>query len=354
MALARKELESAFTHLRSLPFIRALRFRQAENGANQGDGGTLELTTQQGRYRLSVEISRSYLSESLVNAILSRAPDQVQRGHQRKGRTKSDEPRPRLLLARYIPARAGERFVESGISFVDDPGNVHLRLGSEYNWTVLGKREPIRLAETNRTTPATIQLLFQFAADPKSASWTVRDLARTTGISKTKVAQLRHQFSNERILSSKSEFRMTPGIADRLVSGYGQILRPKLVLGRYRYPDSSVDQFLARITETGRAQKIPYALTGGPAADTMQHFYHSADVPLFLDLAGPGILRALRLLPDRMGPVVLLKPFGDIVYWKEFDGRMVAPPWLVYTELLTSDDPRAREAAEELRRGFLQ
>ena len=37
-----------------------------------------------------------------------------------------------------------------------------------------------------------------------------------------------------------------------------------------------------------------------------------------------------------------------MVHWKEFDGRMVAPPWLVYAELLTGDDPRAREAAEEL------
>jgi hypothetical protein len=35
--------------------------------------------------------------------------------------------------------------------------------------------------------------------------------------------------------------------------------------------------------------------------------------------------RALRLLPDRTGPVVLLKPFGDLVYWREFEGKMVAP-----------------------------
>jgi hypothetical protein len=71
-------------------------------------------------------------------------------------------------------------------------------------------------------------------------------------------------------------------------------------------------------------------------------------------MAESSVQRALRLLPDRTGPVVLLKPFGAMVYWKEFDGRMVAPPWLVYAELLTSDDPRAREAAEELRRGFLE
>jgi hypothetical protein len=354
MVLAQKQLDRALNHLQSLPFIRGLHFRQKENDADQGHDGTLELKTPHGQYLLSVEIKRSYLSESLVNAILSRASGQAQSGRQSKRHTKSDELSPRLLLARYIPTRAGERFIEAGISFADDPGNVHLRLGSEYNWTVLGKREPPRLAETNRTTAATIQLLFQFAVDPKSASWTVRDLAGAAGISKTKVAQLRRQFIHERILSGKSELRMTPDIVDRLVSGYSQILRPKLVISRFRYPDSSIDEFLARLTETVRAKEIPYALTGGPAADAMQHFYSSPDVPLFLDLGGSDVQRTLRLLPDRGGPVVLLRPFGAMVYWKEFEGRMVAPPWLVYAELLTSDDPRAREAAEELRRGFLR
>src|ERR1700733_13698833 len=173
MPIARKEPGAALTHLRSLPFIRHVHLLPAGNNEDPEDDGTLELTTPHDRYRLSVEIKRSYLSDSMVNAILSRVPDQFQGRRQSKGRTKSDQSRPKLVLARYIPAGMGERFVEAGVCFADDPGNVHLRLGSEYNWTVLGKREPPRLPEAHRTTPATIQLLFQFAVNPKSASWTV-------------------------------------------------------------------------------------------------------------------------------------------------------------------------------------
>jgi hypothetical protein len=123
------------------------------------------------------------------------------------------------------------------------------------------------------------------------------------------------------------------------------------VLGRFRYQEPSVEQFVARLTNDAAAQKIPYALTGGPAADAMQHFYRSSEVPVFLDAEHH---RALRLLPDRTGPVVLLKPFGDLVYWREFEGKMVAHPWLVYSELLNGSDPRAREAAEQLRQEFLK
>ena len=341
MARARQEWDTPLAHLRSLPFIRGLHFDPAE--------ATVELMTPRGRHHLSVEVKRSYLDRSLVNAILSRAPE-VSSGQRRtKGTTAA-----RLVLARYIPAAVGEQFIAAGISFADEPGNVHLQLGADYNWTVLGKREPPRPADADRTTPATIQLLFQFATVPESAMWTVRDLAQAAGISKTKAALLVNQFRRERLLSSKSEFQVTPEIIDRLVAGYGQTLRPKLVIGRYRNPEPSIDPFLVRLSEEARTQKLQYALTGGPAADAMQRFYRGSEAPVFLAQPDTGVLRALRLLPDRTGPVVFLRPFGELVYWREVDGRMVAPPWLVYAELLASSDPRAKEAAEELRRGFLQ
>ena len=321
--------------------MRALHFDPASE--------TLELTTPRGRHQLSVEVKRSYLDRALVNAILSQASGGSARKRRTKGMTSA-----RIVLARYIPVSVGEQFIAAGISFADEPGNVHVKLGEDYNWTVLGKREPPRMADADRTTPATIQLLFQLATATNSATWTVRDLARAAGISKTKVALLLNQFRRERIIHGKSEFQVTPEIVDRLIAGYSQTLRPKLVVGRYRPPETSIDPFLMHLAEEARRQKLQYALTGGPAADVMQHFYRGAEAPVFLAHQESGVPRALRLLPDRTGPVVLLRPFGELVYWREFDGRMVAPPWLVYAELLVSKDPRAVEAAEEFRREFLR
>ncbi|MEO8598144.1 MAG: type IV toxin-antitoxin system AbiEi family antitoxin [Candidatus Solibacter sp.] len=341
MASERHEWDAPLAHLRSIPFIRELDFDSARK--------TIDLTTPRGRHRLSVEVKRSYLDRTLVNAILSHAPERS------SGKRRATNPTgSRFVLARYIPAAVGEQFIAAGISFADEPGNVHVELGEDYNWTVLGKREPPRPADAARTTPATVQLLFQLASAPQSATWTVRDLARAAGISKTKIALLLNQFRRERLLDGKSEFQITPEIIDRLVAGYGRTLRPKLVIGRYRPPEPSIDPFLERLSQEASTQKLRYALTGGPGADAMQHFYRGPEAPVFLAQADTAVLRVLRLLPDRTGPVVLLRPFGELVYWREFDGAMVAPPWLMYAELLVSSDPRAREAAEELRREFLQ
>ena len=75
---------------------------------------------------------------------------------------------------------------------------------------------------------------------------------------------------------------------------------------------------------------------------------------MFVSQWDRSIQQRLRLLPDRDGPVIALRAFGDVVYWREEGGHTVAPPWLVYAELLASDDPRAHEAADEFRREFLE
>jgi hypothetical protein len=296
-------------------------------------------------------VKRSYLDRSAVNAVIAQI--QSERKAAKKGR-KNVKHGETLLLAPYLAVPTAKSFIDAGISFADEVGNIHLALGYEYNWTVIGERKPPKPPESERMTPAAVELLFQFATNPESAGWTVRDLAAAVGLSKSKVAELRLQFAHEGIFAAHRGEKspgVTPEFRDRLISGYSQILRPKLLIGRYRYGEPSVDQFAARLSREATAQKIPYALTGGPAADAMQHFYRSDEVPIFLDAKWQ---RRLRLLPDRTGPVMLLKPFGNLVYWREFEGKMVAPPWMVYAELLTGSDPRAREAAEEFRQGYLK
>ena len=342
--------EPQLDQIRAVPFVRHLRLIPAKSG-DRNSNGVLEITTPRGKRRLPLIVKRSFLDRSMVNAVIGQIQGE-RKAAQGGGRTIANCET--LVLAPYLATPTAKSFIDAGISFADQVGNIHLALGDEYNWTVIGERRPPKPPQSARMTPAAVQLLFQFAAHPESANWTVRELAAAVGLSKSKVAELRLQFANERVFTAHGDERSPGGtreLGDRLVSGYNQILRPKLVLGRFRYQEPSVEEFVARLTHDAAAQKIPYALTGGPAADAMQHFYRSSEVPVFLNTEHQ---RPLRLLPDRTGPVVLLKPFGDLVYWREFAGKMVAPPWLVYAELLNAGDPRAREAAEEFRQEFLK
>ena len=144
----------------------------------------------------------------------------------------------------------------------------------------------------------------------------------------------------------------TNALSERLVLGYAQILRPKLTLGTFRPAEKTPESFLARLRKDV-PPGVRYSLSGGPAADLLQHFYHGPTVTLFLKPSSRAMVQELRLLPDREGPITILSAFGDLVFWEEREQHMLAPPWLIYAELMSSKDPRAHEAATELRREFL-
>jgi hypothetical protein len=59
------------------------------------------------------------------------------------------------------------------------------------------------------------------------------------------------------------------------------------------------------------------------------------------------------VLPDKNGPLILLRALGTVPFWKKIRRNIIAHPWLIYCELMYSSDPRAHEAAKQLKAEFL-
>lgn len=240
---------------------------------------------------------------------------------------------------------------------MDLAGNMHLALGDHYTRTILGCPEPMRTGPGRLLSPAVVQILFTFACSPESSSWTVRELASAAGVSKSKAADARRQLLSDGTLQSvagKYRFRDLKTIRDKLLTGYTQVLRPRLLVNRFRSPEANWEESIRRLPRALAAAGVKFALTGGPAADLLQHYYRGSEAPLFLSETSSAIFRELRLLPDQSGPVIALRAFGAPVFWRTVNEMPVAHPWLIYAELMDSADPRAHDAAEELRREFLE
>jgi hypothetical protein len=330
--------------LRNLPFVRGLKITSVQKGRDLEYDGKLEITTPHGRFQLVIEAKRSYLSRSTVSQLLAWL-----------NHLRTDHTQRVILLARHIPRQAAEALIEAKVNFVDDAGNVHLELGDAYNWTAIGIPALEPVSERRPASPAQLQLLFQFVTHPESVNWPVRRLESVAGISKSKAAQARLQMITEGLLTragKQYQLGSTSLLADRLILGYAQVLRPKLTLGTFRPWEKTAESFLARLRKEV-PPGIRYSLSGGAAADLLQHFYRGPEVTLFLKPSTRATTQQLSLLPDREGPITILSAFGELVFWKEREHHMVAPPWLIYAELLNSKDPRAHEAAGEFRRKFL-
>jgi hypothetical protein len=258
------------------------------------------------------------------------------------------------LLARYIPRPSAERLIQAGVNFLDQAGNMHLVLGQNYERTIVGNKENNAPKEGRRISPAIAQLMFTFATKEQAAGWSVRQLAEASGLGKSNVAKVRQQLVDRGVLRKSEhgfDIRDKSRLQEELLRGYELALRPKLLIGRFRYADSGLDEMLA--SEAIADLSIRWSVTGGPAAHALQRFYRGLELPIFVDSFPDQLRRRLRIIPDKSGPLIFLRSFGDVSFWRETEPFPLAPPWLIYSELMYSSEPRAHEAAEEIKREFL-
>jgi len=342
MTATRKQLSTYLDKLRALDFIEGVEFSSdSKRNAPEVDG-ILSVETPKGKYILLVEFKSSYLGRTHINALIAQSKEYAEK-----------QRAPLLLLARYLPAPSAEKLADAGVNFLDRAGNIHLTLGKNYGRTVIGRRELQKDAEPKVMTAAKAQILFTIAAYEQAPSWTVRQLAEASGVSKSNVAKLRKQLVEEGILTRTFRFRDGQKLEGQLLRAYEQALRPKLLINRFRAAKSSSEQLSQKIRKTFAESSLKWSLTGGPAAFELQRFYKGPETPMFVESLPEATVRELRVLVDRNGPLIFLTAFGTVPFWKEVDGNTIAHPWLIYSELMYSSDPRAHEAAEQLKAEFL-
>ncbi|HEX7126405.1 MAG TPA: type IV toxin-antitoxin system AbiEi family antitoxin [Thermodesulfobacteriota bacterium] len=306
----------------------------------------VKLRTPRRTFTLALEVKRTYLDQVLTNAIIAEHRAMLERHRL-----------PLLLAARYIPPPTGERLAEAGVNFVDRPGNVHLALGDDHHVLLLGRREPAREPTARRVGPALVQLLFALLAEPAAAAWPIRPLAEAAGIGKTAAATGRERLVRLGILAGGRRRPCRVVDHDRLVDeflgGYANVLRPHLLIGRFRTTERDPDRLIRGVAAAAERAEVPVALTGSAGAYALDRFYRGEEITLLVGAFTPALQRSLRLVPDREGPVTLLRAFGTRWAWRATGGVTVAHPWLIYAELLCQGDPRGLEAAEQMRHNYL-
>jgi hypothetical protein len=339
------DLAGYLDHLRALPFVRDLRIDwETERGGRQVDG-VVTLRTPRRTFKLGLEVKRTFLDRAATSGLIAE--------HLRLQRERR---LPLLLAARYVPRPTGDRLVEAGVNLVDRAGNIHLRLGDDHHVLVLGRRDAQPVPMARRPSPALIQLLFVLLADDASAGWPVRAVAEAAGIGRTAAATARQRLVAEKVLQyQRGTYRVVnrKRLADQFVDGYNRVLRSNLLVGRFRAPERSPELLLEHFGRLAKRADLIWAVTGGQGAYALQHFYRDDQIHVFSATLPAESQRELRLVPDREGPIALLRVFSRYCAWRQVGDVWVAHPWLIYAELLHDGEPRALEAADQLREEYL-
>lgn len=266
---------------------------------------------------------------------------------------------PILLVTYYCPRAVADELVKAGVNFVDLAGNAHLK--TPRFWLYLHGRKPTpMLARAVRgekgvlAGAAALRVIYALLARP-GEEWRMRDLAGKAGVALGWTNQIVQALRTEGIVRQTKRrgpaavLRRRP-IFDRWVTDYGAVLRPHLALGTYAPVDGTVDDVVTRIPKGEPFEGKRVALGGTWGADALTHFYRGLRLVIHIEPPQQRWLRPLRIVPDERGTVTLLAPVAPIM-WEDViptAAGPVAPPLVLYAELLADPDPRARELAQQL------
>ncbi len=333
-----ENLSPFFDRLHQLPYVLQVGIKASPR---LHPSRTVELRTRGGKFNFALEVRRSHLSTTMTNALISLARPA----------------RPLMLFARYISRPTGERLTSAGINFVDEVGNLHITLSENHHTLILGKKDRRAEPEHKRVGAATVQVLFVFLAKADAIACSVRDLARLAGVSKTASADARQRLVTEGILHDSGTKRFRIGesklLRERFLEGYPRVLRPQLFIGRYRSQERDPERFVERFAHYALQHNVDWALTGAAGAAELDRFYRGDETVIFIGDPSDAVPRQMALVPDRNGPITLLRLFSPLIVFPRSEGMPTAHPWLLYAELLLHSEPRALEAAEEIRTRYI-
>jgi hypothetical protein len=330
-----REVAPYLAHLKALPFVRNAAFK-----TSLVDDGSLRLATPTRAYDLPVEIKRTHLSQATAEHIVA------SRG-KRKGL---------LVLAPAVGRELAELFAEHHVNFVDLAGNCFVQLGNSYLAKVQGQRAVSRPASEKSLRGPAYRVLFALLAEPSLVNGTARALATAAGgVSPQTANDVRARLlALGIVLKRRAGLSWNPGhrqqALDMFLNGFPTLMST-FVIGRYRAKQH--DTKLLEESLSPRLAKIgEWRWGGGAGAQRLTGFYRGERTLVYFREPDVDAIKSLPLIADSSGDVVLMRAPGPLAF--EGPNDEVVHPLLVYADLLMEGHDRAREAAAEVHRRFLE
>lgn len=207
------------------------------------------------------------------------------------------------------------------------------------------KPEPNYEGSRNLMTPAILKIILCLLSLPDAINWTVRKVAETADVSVGSVQRSFQILKKHSFVFSTGKGRFLKNrhsLLDIWVQGYNMVIRPRYFLGKASFRENILKQTL---NEELYSLPSGYIWGGEPAVYIKDKFLR----PEFFSIFTSGTYRDAC-----MDCAVIPRPTGNIEILKKFwsdrlsDNTRFAPVFVVYAQLMGSDDSRCIEAARRL------
>ncbi|HYV84345.1 MAG TPA: type IV toxin-antitoxin system AbiEi family antitoxin [Patescibacteria group bacterium] len=326
--------------LRDLPFVdKALLLPGSEPDA-RGRDGRIRIITPFTTREFDLEVKRTHLTRGTVDGVLAQAA--------RRGQ------RPWILFAPHVGRPLGQYLNEQRVNYVDVAGNCRLQIDRRHMALIEG-RPPERAAGQGRGIGAPgFRILFALLVKPGLLDAPVRQVAEAAGVATATAANRLTQLRKDGLVDQRPNVRVLTAprrMLDLWLKGYETLVRPKLLIGRFRTEEQN-PRATEHLVEKALRRDTKWAFGAGAAAHRMTGYYRGPETVVHVQHANIDVAKRLHALRAEDGPLTLIQAPGPVAF--ESVVPHTVAPLLVYTELILAGDKRAREAATEIERKYLR
>lgn len=249
-----------------------------------------------------------------------------------------------LLTDKYYP-NLYKALTDSGVNYADETGRIHLKAKG----IRVFKEGTRNLAVTPQGRPNTytlpaLKIIFHLLNKEWNTLGTYRELGDIGNTSLGNVNKIMNKLKDEGfIVSTKNEMKLNKKekLFEVWVREYNQVMRPKLLVGNYRFSESVNTREWKKLK-----LKNGNVWGGEPAGAVLTDYLIPQLLTIYTNRDKKDLIKKFKLIPETTN--VQLSVFE--MFWNQLTNRLtqneqVAPPMIVYADLLNTNDGRNIETA---------
>ncbi|MDB5151496.1 MAG: hypothetical protein JWR54_247 [Mucilaginibacter sp.] len=267
-----------------------------------------------------------------------------------------DEKMPQLLISNYIPMPLKQELKRRKINYLEAAGNCFIQTPQLFIYINDQQVTDIRIpSEGKLWKVAGLKFLFVILRLPELLNTSYRDIAEEAGIALGSIGGMLEELTNEGYLKEGTKngrkiafIENRNRLLERWAEAYRANLRPKQLIGNFRFLDKNDAKNWEGLG------KPNFKWGGENAAAILTKYIQPEKYTIYTTENRVKLMHQLKLVPDPAGQVELLQQFWpDDEHQENEDLKATVPPLLVYADLITNFDSRNREAAERIKKSYL-
>jgi hypothetical protein len=254
-----------------------------------------------------------------------------------------------LVVADFIAPAVADKLRERRLAYVDLAGNAWLKKPGYFVWVQGQRPTAVKKRVARAFTPGGLQVILGLLTNPAWAQLPTRTLATMTGVANGTAAAALRELEELGFIAGrragKRRFRNREVLLNKWTEGYLQRLQQATLIKRFEAGTDVADWW----KHLGEDKAL---LGGEPAAAMITGYLTPELITIYVDENPARIILKNKLHEAPEGKVLLRRKFWkfDAPGWTE---RGLAPPALIYADLLATNDARCIEAANRIKEQHL-